>query len=50
MDVLTDKMRRWRHHLHAHPELSQNEHETASYIAKELRLMGIDKNTILNQL
>ena len=42
MDVLKDKMIRWRHHLHAHPELSQNEHETASYIAKELRLMGIE--------
>ena len=42
MDVLTDKMRRWRHHLHSNPELSSGEFETAAYIAKELRSMGID--------
>ncbi len=30
-----------RRHLHAHPELSMQEHKTAEYIATQLRLMGI---------
>ncbi|MDO4412094.1 M20 family metallopeptidase [Cutibacterium sp.] len=32
----------WRHHLHAHPELSNREENTASFIAKTLQQMGID--------
>lgn len=42
MDVLIDKMRRWRHQLHSNPELSSKEFETAAYIAKELRAMGLE--------
>jgi len=32
---------RWRRHLHAHPELSGEEHETAAYIAAELQALGL---------
>ncbi len=42
MKVLSDKMREWRHHLHRNPELSSREFETAAFIAKELRDMGIE--------
>ncbi len=42
MDTLSDKLREWRHHLHMDPELSQNEYRTSSYIASELRAMGIE--------
>ena len=42
MKVLSDKMREWRHHLHRNPELSSNEFETAAFIAKELRAMGVE--------
>ncbi|MBP3759741.1 MAG: amidohydrolase [Firmicutes bacterium] len=42
MDVLTNKMRKWRHHLHMNPELSSKEFETAAYVANELRTMGIE--------
>lgn len=31
----------WRRHLHAHPELSFQEHQTAVYVAKALKEMGI---------
>ena len=31
-----------RRHLHAHPELSFQEHATAAYIAERLEAMGID--------
>ena len=30
-----------RHHLHAHPELSFQEHETAAYVAERLRALGL---------
>ena len=42
MNVLSEKMLRWRHHFHRNPELSSNEFETAAYITKELRAMGIE--------
>lgn len=32
----------WRRHLHAHPELSYAERETGSYIAGQLRGLGIE--------
>ena len=32
----------WRHHLHAHPELSYQEHGTAEFVAGMLRSFGID--------
>lgn len=31
----------WRRHFHEHPELSYAEHETAAYIERELRAMGL---------
>jgi amidohydrolase len=31
----------WRRHVHQHPELSFEEHETARYVARTLREMGI---------
>lgn len=33
---------RWRRHLHRHPELSFQEHETAAFIAEVLRAIGLD--------
>ena len=33
-----------RRHLHAHPELSFQEYETASYVAKQLKSFGITPN------
>lgn len=35
-----DHMASWRHHLHRHPELAFDEHQTASYIAQLLRGWG----------
>lgn len=37
-----DDMIRWRHHLHANPELSYQEHETAGFVAETLRAHGIE--------
>ncbi|MBR1643815.1 MAG: amidohydrolase [Bacteroidales bacterium] len=31
----------WRRHLHRHPELSQQEHETMAYVASRLREFGL---------
>lgn len=31
----------WRHHLHQHPELSNQEHQTAAFVAARLSEMGI---------
>ncbi|MGA8474007.1 MAG: M20 family metallopeptidase [Candidatus Cybelea sp.] len=33
---------RYRRHFHAHPELSMEEHETAAFIERELRGLGVD--------
>ena len=39
--LLTEELRQdvlaWRSHIHRHPELSFEEHETAAYIETELR-------------
>ncbi len=32
----------WRHHIHAHPELSEQEAETSAFVEKMLREMGAD--------
>ena len=32
-----------RRHIHAHPELSFNEHKTTAYIADKLEEMGIEE-------
>jgi hippurate hydrolase len=37
-----DEMTRWRRHLHANPELSYQEHDTASFVARKLRSYGIE--------
>ncbi|WP_105433205.1 M20 aminoacylase family protein [Neorhizobium sp. T6_25] len=36
-----EEMIRWRHHLHANPELSYQEHKTASFVAEKLHSYGI---------
>lgn len=35
----------WRHHIHAHPELSNQEEHTAAYVADHLRGLGIEVRT-----
>ncbi|WP_299625503.1 M20 aminoacylase family protein [uncultured Tateyamaria sp.] len=35
----------WRHHLHAHPELDFDVHETAAFVVDKLRAMGVDDIT-----
>ncbi len=37
------EMQGWRRHLHAHPELEFQCHETAAFIAERLREMGVDE-------
>jgi hippurate hydrolase len=39
---LHDKMARWRHHFHAHPELGLKEHQTASVIVEILENLNIE--------
>ena len=36
------QMQSWRHHLHRHPELAFDEHQTASFIAGLLRTWGYE--------
>lgn len=40
-DGIRPQLLRWRRHLHAHPELSGQERETAAYIASELSALGL---------
>jgi hippurate hydrolase len=35
----------WRHHLHAHPELTFDVHDTAGFVVDRLREMGVDEIT-----
>ncbi|MDZ7904753.1 MAG: M20 aminoacylase family protein [Cypionkella sp.] len=39
----SEEMKGWRRHLHAHPELSFDCHETAAYITARLREIGVDE-------
>ncbi len=39
--ALARSMIQWRHHLHAHPELSLHEHATAGFVAERLAELGI---------
>ncbi|AGH42268.1 peptidase M20D, amidohydrolase [Paraglaciecola psychrophila 170] len=39
------KVIKWRHHLHQHPELSNREFETAKYITKHLKSLGLEVQT-----
>lgn len=36
-----ERLVRWRRHLHAHPELSYEEHQTTDFIAGELEKLGL---------
>jgi amidohydrolase len=38
---LAETLTTWRHHLHAHPELSLQESATAAFVCEKLREMGI---------
>ena len=35
----------WRHHFHEHPELSNREYDTAQYVAKYLKGLGLEVQT-----
>lgn len=39
----TDEMTAWRRHLHQHPELGFDCHETAQFVAARLREFGVDE-------
>jgi amidohydrolase len=43
LDVPVDQLVRYRRHVHAHPELSMEEHETAAFIEGELRGCNFDE-------
>lgn len=43
ISAFSDDMTEWRRHLHQHPELGQNCHETAAYVVERLREFGIDE-------
>lgn len=38
-----EEMKAWRRHLHAHPELGFDCHDTAAFIVDRLREMGVDE-------
>jgi len=38
---LAEKLIGWRRHLHAHPELSRGEHQTAAFVAARLTELGV---------
>lgn len=38
-----DEMTAWRRHLHMHPEIGFECHETAAYVAERLREFGVDE-------
>jgi len=38
----TESLRRWRHHLHANPELSRQESATAAFVCEQLDKLGIE--------
>lgn len=40
--LLSEQLRAWRRHLHAHPELSGREENTAAFVAQELRDIGYE--------
>lgn len=39
------KVIQWRHHIHEHPELSNQEEKTAALVAQHLRELGLDVQT-----
>ncbi|MEO1703106.1 MAG: M20 aminoacylase family protein [Pseudomonadota bacterium] len=40
---LQDEVKGWRRHLHQHPELMFDVHETARFVEEKLRLFGVDE-------
>ncbi len=42
---MADQLVRWRRHLHQHPELGFDEHETARFVEEALRPLGIPVRT-----
>jgi len=40
-EALAARLRTWRRHLHAHPELSNDEKKTAAFVAERLAELGI---------
>ncbi len=44
-DAVENKVIAWRHHIHQHPELSNREFETAKYVEKHLRGLGLEVRT-----
>lgn len=42
---VSEKVIKWRRHLHQYPELSNREFETAKYVAKHLRSLGLEIQT-----
>ena len=38
-----EEMKGWRRHLHMHPELAFDCHETAAFIVERLREIGVDE-------
>ena len=44
-DKIEPQVIKWRHHLHQYPELSNREFETAKYIEKYLRSLGLEVQT-----
>ena len=45
VDDIEPKVIKWRHHLHQNPELSNREFETAKYITKHLKSLGLEVQT-----
>jgi amidohydrolase len=43
--AVEEQVIKWRHHLHQYPELSNREFETAKYIEKHLRSLGLEVQT-----
>ena len=43
--AFAEDMTAWRRHLHANPELSYQEHETAAFVAEKLKSFGIEVTT-----
>lgn len=44
-EQLFEKVRMYREHLHAHPELSYEEHETMTFVSEVLTNLGIEHTT-----
>ncbi|GAB5419354.1 MAG: M20 family metallopeptidase [Crocinitomicaceae bacterium] len=44
-DRIYEKVRSYREHLHAHPELSYQEHETMKFVSEKLTSIGIEHKT-----